>query len=170
MQTLSGFSEIHVADLNGDGLADLWGDFEGDLRAFRGEAPEAWRAIGAFVPARDPTSTIWGYFQPAADFDGDGIADTLTANLTAPGDTPSTATGSGTAIARSGRDGRLLWKTEFDARRGWFDRDRGEDYTLTSYPLPDGDLDGDGRPDVIVREAGKSTAGAGTQAARDAAS
>ena len=32
------------------------------------------------------------------------------------------------------------------------DRDRGENYNLTSYPLPDGDLDGDSTPDVIVQE------------------
>ena len=38
------------ADLDGDGLADLWGAVDGELRAFRGEAPEAWRALGRFEP------------------------------------------------------------------------------------------------------------------------
>ena len=37
----SGLSRVGVADLDGDGLADLWGEADGQLRAFRGEAPEA---------------------------------------------------------------------------------------------------------------------------------
>ncbi len=65
---------------------------------------------------------------------------------------PSQANGSRTAIARSGRDGRLLWKAELGLRRGWFERDRAENYVLSSSPMPAGDLDGDGTPDVIVQE------------------
>ena len=63
---------IGVADLDGDGLADLWGEAEGQLRAFRGEPPEAWRTFGQFSPrgrrmspgaaavARPPTSMATG--------------------------------------------------------------------------------------------------------------
>ncbi len=152
VHTLTGFENTEVADLDGDGLPDLWGEYQGDLRAFRGQGPETWRALGAFYPAHDSPYLRPHPSRPAADFDGDGIGDTLSAGVHAPGDTPSQATGSRTAIARSGRDGHLLWKAELDARRGCFDRDRGENYNLTSFPLPAGDLDGDGAPDVIVQE------------------
>ena len=77
VQTLTGLRATpSVADLDGDGLTDLWGEAEGQLRAFRGEAPEAWRALGAFYPARDsaylrrrrsarpPTSTATGSATP----------------------------------------------------------------------------------------------------------
>jgi hypothetical protein len=72
--------------------------------------------------------------------------------LTAPGELPSQATGSRTAIARSGRDGRLIWKTDLGLRQGWFERARDECYALRTLPMPAGDLDGDGTPDVIVDE------------------
>ena len=52
--TAVGLGQVGVADLDGDGLADLWGEADGQLRAFRGEAPEAWRALGRFVPADEP--------------------------------------------------------------------------------------------------------------------
>ncbi len=64
--------------------------------------------------------------------------------------------GTRTAVARSGRDGHSIWKTRIDVRRGLLDRDLGEDYNLSSFPLPAGDLDGDGTPDVFVEEDGKS--------------
>jgi hypothetical protein len=65
---------------------------------------------------------------------------------------PSQANGSRTAVARSGRDGRLLWTADLGLRRGWFERDRAENYFLSSASMPAGDLDGDGTPDVIVQE------------------
>ena len=46
--TLIGLAQPRFADFDGDGLTDLWGDAGGELRAFRGEAPEAWRALGSF--------------------------------------------------------------------------------------------------------------------------
>ena len=76
----------------------------------------------------------------------------MTTSLTAPDDSPGREAGSRTALARSGRDGRLIWKSALDVRRSWFDRDSRDTYDLTSYPLPAGDLDGDGTPDVIVCE------------------
>ena len=60
-----GLSKTGVADLDGDGLTDLWGEADGQLRAFRGEPPEAWRALGQYAPAwkRDPpgvrTTNAW---------------------------------------------------------------------------------------------------------------
>jgi hypothetical protein len=152
VQSLTGFENVRVADLDGDGLTDLWGDARGVLRAFRGEPPEAWRALGRFEPARDALASDRSGFRPAADLDGDGIGDTLIAGLTVPGLSPGPEPGSRMAMARSGRDGRLLWSTDVGLGRGWFETDRGDLYTLWTAPMPAGDLDGDGTPDVIVRE------------------
>ena len=165
---------IGVADLDGDGLTDLWGEADGQLRAFRGEAPELWRTLDSFVAARELSR--WGNIvKPAADLDGDGIGDTLITGPRAPSSNALDAIashglglyhdqgfadvsarangppGSRTAVARSGRDGHLIWKTELDPRRIWFERDHGEFYSLTAQALPAGDLDGDGTPDVSHR-------------------
>ncbi len=79
------------------------------------------------------------------------MSDALIDDLHAPGSS-GPKTGSRTAIARSGRDGRLLWKSVLDPPRVWFERDRGESFGLAASPLPDGDLDGDGMPGVVVRK------------------
>ncbi len=76
----------------------------------------------------------------------------MTTSLKAPDDWPGREAGSRTVLARSGRDGRLIWKSALDVRRSWFDRDSRDTYDLTSHPLPAGDLDGDGTPDVLVCE------------------
>ncbi len=171
-----GLNRVGVADLDGDGLSDLWGEVEGQLRAFRGEAPEAWRALGSYHTAQDVTRRPISVHTPAADLDGDGIADTLVAGPTAPNPSPNEpignralgpfrtqgfarlgppggqTVGSRTVIARSGRDGHVIWKTELDPRRIWFERDHGEFYSLATHPQTRGDLDGDGTPDVIVQQ------------------
>ncbi len=111
-----GLTNASVADLNGDGLADLWGEVGGELRAFRGEAPEAWRALGQFEPAGAIDRSVGIRGRGAVDFDRDGIADTLVSELAAPGTQDHRTTGSRTAVARSGRDGHLIWKASIDPR------------------------------------------------------
>ncbi len=50
--TIVGLSWPRTADLDGDGLTDLWGSVDGKLCAFRGGPPEAWRvSIGCTRPA-----------------------------------------------------------------------------------------------------------------------
>jgi len=150
--TIAGLTAARTADLDGDGLADLWGEADGQLRAFRGEAPEVWRALGRFSPADAYRWVARETVPPAVDLDGDGIADTLNSGLRAPGFSAGEPNGSRTAVARSGRDGHVLWKTVLDSRESWNSEDRGESYSLTAFPLPAGDLDGDGTPDVVVQE------------------
>jgi outer membrane protein assembly factor BamB len=84
-----GFRALGVADLNRDGLPDLYGTAaEGTmLRAFRGAPPEPWRLLG----------NAW---QPGQDFDGDGIADVIDTN------DPEHTT------ALSGDDGHRLWQAD----------------------------------------------------------
>jgi PQQ-like domain len=148
--TIDGLTGASIADLDGDGLADLWGKVDRELRAFRGEAPEAWRALGRFGPAYKPFRQTDATGHSSVDFDGDGIADTLIeqvrdrrASVHGPAD-------SFTALARSGRDGRVIWKTLVSPRPGWFERERVDLFNLEAFPLPEGDFDGDGTPDVIA--------------------
>jgi outer membrane protein assembly factor BamB len=179
-----GLERPGFADLDGDGLSDLWGEVDGELRAFRGEGPEAWRALGRFDRAGWPRDKLPAFLEklgvprrlgfdetrvdPARpgglDFDGDGVGDLLSGDLQAPGKATHEQAGSHTAVARSGRDGRVIWKTQIDPRTSWLNPASGESYELHAPPLPDGDLDGDGTADVIVNKAmgfGRLTTGRG---------
>ena len=142
LHTIDGLSWPRLADLDGDGLDDLWGSVEGKLRAFRAGPPEAWRSLDKLVPA--------------GDLDGDGIVDAMTAELHSPSEWEKLRTDSRTAVARSGRDGRVLWTATLDDREDslhwetWSGPRSGMTSTLSTFPLPGGDLDGDGAPEVVV--------------------
>ncbi len=152
LHAIRGLTNARADDLDGDGLADLWGDYRQTIRAFRGQAGPRWQSLELVAPVQSLLPPTWEATGPVADVDGDGVGDTVSNNLAAPGNTPLTESGSRTAIARSGRDGRLIWKARVDARRGWFDRDVSERYSLSTLPMPAGDLDGDGVPEILVQE------------------
>ncbi len=88
---------------------------------------------------------------PGSDLDGDGIGDALIGQVHTSDGSLRHPTGSHTAIARSGRDGHVLWKSVLDPPGIWFDRDRGDSYEFSTFPMPAGDLDSDGMPDVLVK-------------------
>ena len=137
--TVTGLTSPKVADLTGDGLADLWGAVDGKLVAIRAEPAEAWRALDGL--------------HAAGDFDGDGMSDLLSDDFKAPPIFPARRVDRQTALARSGRDGRLLWQTQLDAwekRAYWLGRTMG--YGFMALALPGGDLDGDGVADFVVRK------------------
>jgi hypothetical protein len=84
------------------------------------------------------------------DLDGDGIADVLIDFVQAPAYWSDDRSGSHTALARSGRDGHVIWKTVLGPWESWLKAEGGEYFELIGLPSSAGDLDGDGTPDVIV--------------------
>ena len=51
VHTVDGLTRTQVADFDGDGLGDLWGEAGRQLAAVRGQSPEVWRALGRFSRA-----------------------------------------------------------------------------------------------------------------------
>ena len=168
--TVLGLASAGFADLDGDGLTDLWGEADGELRLFaarrrrpgerwggltgpapRSEVPAVCRAVGMFG-APDAAARTDLAINQAVDFDGDGVADALIAPVEAPGHIRHKTTGSITALARSGRDGRVIWRKQIDPLENWLEPQSGDTYELSAFPLPVGDIDRDGTADVIVRK------------------
>jgi outer membrane protein assembly factor BamB len=134
---LPGMVHLHFADFNGDGIPDLYeyrpdqpyqANWPAKLRALRGLPPAAWQRLDRVAPAQD--------------FNGDGIADLLGNSPPANPDSSSARAG---MFAVSGRDGQVLWQARIKGMSSW----GGADRTATAAP-PDGDLDGDGLPDVLL--------------------
>ncbi len=146
---IDGLSIRGVADFDGDGIADLWGVAASQLRAFRGPMPEAWRALGYFQAAGRQLEPPFDGENHIADLDGDGIGDAITGTFTSP--SSSKAPGTRSVVARSGRDGHALWQTSVDPPRVWGEKGRWARYETKTFPLPSGDLDGDGAIDVLVK-------------------
>jgi outer membrane protein assembly factor BamB len=135
--TVPGLTSPRVADLTGDGLADLWGAVDGKLVAIRAEPAEAWRALDGL--------------HAAGDFDGDGMSDLLSDDFQAPPIWPLREVDHQTALARAGRDGRLLWQAQLDTWEKRVHRPgQTRAYRFVALALPGGDLDGDGVADFVV--------------------
>ena len=136
--TVPGLTSPKVADLTGDGLADLWGAVDGKLVAIRAEPVEAWRVLDRL--------------HAAGDFDGDRMSDLLSDDFEAPPICPLRPIDRHTALARSSRDGRLLWQTQLDAwEKPVYGLGRTIGCRFMALGLPGGDLDGDGVADFVVR-------------------
>ena len=103
LHQIEGLHGAKVADFDGDGLGDLWGEAEGQLTAVRGPMPEAWRALGYFAAAGRYSGPPDEHASHTADLDGDGIGDALTREFLSPN--ARNAPGTRTVLARSGRDG-----------------------------------------------------------------
>ena len=84
------------------------------------------------------------------DLDGDQIADALVGDTGELVSEKDESTGTQTALARSGRDGHVIWKTELDPWEHWMYPNRRYAYDLWSFASPRGDFDGDGTADVVV--------------------
>ena len=127
---------IDTDDLNGDGKRDMvlfvlmgpYGIRTGTVIAKRGyDGHHLWQ--------QDTAAELRGIGNRAVvdDLDGDGIPDVLVAWQKGPYDDTTT-----TLIAKSGQDGHHLWQQEH----------RGEELWVGAYGA--GDIDGDGREDVLV--------------------
>src|SRR5262249_32172853 len=135
--TVTDLPEPEVADLDGDGLPELFSfrpdraedwDGGGKLQVIRGRSPEAWRRPeGGWVPAQD-----WG----------DGFPALLTTTYHTRH--PAGVEPRQRVTAISSRDGGVLWHYTAQDPSNRSSPDR-----LLTPPLPQGDLDGDGVPDVL---------------------
>ena len=142
LHTIDGLSWPKPADLDGDGLTDLWGSVNGNLVAYRGQTTEAWRVLGRH--------------HSAADLDGDAIADVISDDLRVRPSIDVNSRKTLMAAAHSGRDGRVLWRAMLEYQGPWLEvmAESEPGYTLSTFARPGGDLDGDGVPEISAIRSG----------------
>jgi outer membrane protein assembly factor BamB/tRNA A-37 threonylcarbamoyl transferase component Bud32 len=150
-QRWRGVSRVETADFHGDGIPDLYclrfeTEKSAKLYGIRGDLPES-RRLGTWQPAitgrpqEDGQTLSIVPPLPLGDLDGDGVPDIIVFHPLHWTDTNQPPT----LCACSGKDGRRLWQV--DALPGTTGPN-----TLASkcYSLECLDLDGHGRPEVVV--------------------
>lgn len=124
-QFLTGMQQVRLADLSGDGLADLCfrrqSSDADQLQCLVARPAEAWRRLGRV--------------EPLFDLDADGCSELLEA--------PADGIRAAECRVLSGRTGLTVAHLRLEVARWDIDG-------LGFRPGPDGDLDGDGLPDLVV--------------------
>jgi hypothetical protein len=157
-----------TADLDGDGLTDLYGYGGGKLYAIRGTTPEVWRRPGKWWSAWPPLELrevhedrvgplCFAPTLPVGDLDGDGVADVLLFRPSGSSSGPKEPV----LQAYSGKSGRRLWQYDLPHlydENGNYGPPEGFSVSVCRL-LHCVDLDGDGRPEVVFAYGGLSRNG-----------
>ncbi len=152
-----GWSVANVGDVNGDGVPDHamgapdFDVYNGGAGPSRGEAYVYSGSDGALLwawPGQLPHGGQGWSVAAAGDLDGDGCADVLVGE---PQYSFQHASGAGRARAYSGRTGQPLWAWGEEMSSSFGRAVSGE-----------GDVDGDGTPDIVVGEPTATSGGVPT--------